>query len=366
MTFKKITEHPYQSGFTLVEMMIAMTIGLLIILALSTVIIGAGASSRATGGQSELQTNGRYALDVIKRDVQQAGYYGLRGRGIENSTVPVAQDCLLGFATNISQRVWGSNNGINPFSVVTCPELANVQPNTDMLVLRYLGTGVRVAAVAGPVVLPDCATATGALCYRSSYKAGNVFAAGSTPPADLAVPLQDHTVEVSLYYVNRNTVGADGIPSLRKYALSKTGVMTDELVVSGVENFQVQYGVDAGLTKQGDPTNTQYSDAQDVNSANPLVFAMGAAMAAPAGTGQTVAGAQQDAIASAVNKDGVSTTAWGNVNSVRLWLLVKNGTAEAAPYRNTTTYTIGDINYTPPAGDRFRRQVFTSTIQMRN
>jgi len=383
MTSKRVIQEVCQRGFTLIEMMIAMTIGLLIIGALMAVIIGAGTSNKANSRQSELQTNGRYALDVLKRDVQNAGYYGLTGRGVTlnptSPSIPAANDCLLGFSLNISQRVWGANNGINPFDTATCPELANVQPNTDMLVIRYLSTSPAALALAdeAPSPLPDCKAATGGLCFRSAYEQGVIFNAGKppSPPLTFNLPAQDHLVEIDLYYVNKNTVGADGVPSLRKYTLSSTGKMTDELVVSGVENLQVQYGVDSGLS--GNPAgggavaaaSTQYFDAQDVSATNPLVFA---------GKPQTLANAKLDAVAEAVYsvsiecKNGVpcaaggSETVWGNVSAVRLWLLVKNGIPEPAPYTNSTAYVMGDVNYTPPVGDRFRRQVFTSTIQLRN
>lgn len=382
MISKRVIHEVKQRGFTIIEMMIAMTIGLLIIGALMAVILGAGASNKANNRQSELQTNGRYALDVIRRDIQNAGYYGLTGRGITSNpdipTIPAANDCLLGFALNIGQRVWGANNGINPFNTATCPELANVQPNTDMLVIRYLSTSPAPLASGtegGPSPLPECQAATGGLCFRSAYEQGMLFNAGTPPAMFFDAPQQDHLVEVDLFYVNKNTVGTDGVPSLRKYTLSSTGIMEDRLMVSGVENMQVQYAVDSGLA--GNPaggaavvaSSTQYFDAHDVDATNPLMFS-----AAP----QTVAKAKTDAISEAVYsvspvcKNGVpcvaggSETVWGNVSAVRVWLLVKNGVTEPAPYTNSTTYAMGDVSYTPPAGDRFRRQVFTSTIQLRN
>ncbi|MGZ8256241.1 MAG: PilW family protein, partial [Gallionella sp.] len=215
MSSKYTFQAAYQRGFSLIEMMIAMTIGLLIIGALMAVIIGAGTSSKANNRQSELQTNGQYALDILKRDIQNAGYYGLTGRGItlnsNGPSIPAANDCLLGFAINISQRVWGANNGVNPFTPATgaCTELTNnVQPNTDMFAIRHLST------------LSGCDTATSALCFRSAYKQGMLFAAG-TPAVFYDALQQDHAVNVDLYYVNKNTNTADplntappdGIPS---------------------------------------------------------------------------------------------------------------------------------------------------------
>lgn len=333
MTSKHALKTVNQLGFTLIEMMIALTIGVLLILALSTVVISASDTGRVNGQNAELQTNGRYGLDVLKRDIQQAGYAGLRGRGIDNLNAPaVTNDCLPGFAANVSQRIWGSNNGANPFNLAACAQLANMRANTDILVVRYLSAGVD-APVGGGTALTECQSATGAVCYRSNYKGGAFFKAGDAPPNPNGTS-QDHTLAVSLYYVNNNTNAADGIPSLRRFVLSNAGAMTDEVVVSGVENFQVQYGRSTGTT--------QYSNATAIET-------MGA-------TG---------AVTPAVDSAGVSVTAWGDVNAVRLWLLVRNGTPEPAPFVNTTPYALGDVNI-PAAGDRFRRQVFTSTLQLRN
>jgi hypothetical protein len=66
---------------------------------------------------------------------------------------------------------------------------------------------------------------------------------------------------------------------------------------------------------------------------------------------------------------GTSTTfqtsiqPWNDVNSVKIWLLTRNSTAEPG-YSNTNTYTMGDKNY--PKSDGFRRQLFTSLVQLRN
>jgi type IV pilus assembly protein PilW len=338
MTSKHALKTVNQLGFTLIEMMIALTIGVLLILALATVVVSASDTGRVNGQNAELQTNGRYGLDVLKRDIQQAGYAGLRGRGISNLNAPaVTSDCLPGFAANVSQRIWGSNNGANPFDLAACPQLANMRANTDILVVRYLSTGVDVPAIGG-TALTTCQSATGAVCYRSNYKGGAFFKAGDAPPS-LVDTAQDHTLAVSLYYVNNNTNAADGIPSLRRFVLSNAGAMTDEVVVSGVENFQVQYARSTGTT--------QYSNATDIEA----IGVVAAAMVAP--------------VTPAVSIAGDSVTAWGDVNAVRLWLLVRNGTPEPAPFVNTTPYALGDVNI-PAAGDRFRRQVFTSTLQLRN
>ncbi|TXI20302.1 MAG: prepilin-type N-terminal cleavage/methylation domain-containing protein [Nitrosomonas sp.] len=70
----KVKKSKLQLGFTLVEMMIAMTIGLVLLLVIGTIF----ASSRQVFGEQEdnarIQESGRYALEIIGRNVKQAGH----------------------------------------------------------------------------------------------------------------------------------------------------------------------------------------------------------------------------------------------------------------------------------------------------
>ena len=95
--------------------------------------------------------------------------------------------------------------------------------------------------------------------------------------------------------------------------------MVDEMVVGGIEQMQIQYG----------RTPTSSSTTQFYNA---------------------------DQITSAID--------WEDVSSVRIWLLARNSKPETG-YTNTTPYTMGDITYTAP-GDSFRRQQFTTVVQLRN
>lgn len=65
-----------QSGFGLVELMVAMTLGLVLLGSLGYVFIGTRGAFRVTDNLSRMQENARYALDVMARDVRMAGYVG--------------------------------------------------------------------------------------------------------------------------------------------------------------------------------------------------------------------------------------------------------------------------------------------------
>ena len=62
-----------QQGFTLIELMVAMVIGLIILLGLVSIFTSSSALNRAQSGLSVLQENGRYAILRIKQDIENAG-----------------------------------------------------------------------------------------------------------------------------------------------------------------------------------------------------------------------------------------------------------------------------------------------------
>lgn len=60
-------------GFSLIELMVAMVIGVIILLGLISLFNSSSALSRAQSGLSVLQENGRYAISRLKRDIEVAG-----------------------------------------------------------------------------------------------------------------------------------------------------------------------------------------------------------------------------------------------------------------------------------------------------
>lgn len=66
-----------QCGLTLVELMIAMTLGLLILLAVASVYLGSRQTYRMQEENARLQETGRYALEVLGRSIRQAGFWNM-------------------------------------------------------------------------------------------------------------------------------------------------------------------------------------------------------------------------------------------------------------------------------------------------
>ena len=63
-----------QSGFTLVELMIALVLGLIVISAVINVYIGSTRSARFSDGLRAMQENGRHGISALQRGIRLAGY----------------------------------------------------------------------------------------------------------------------------------------------------------------------------------------------------------------------------------------------------------------------------------------------------
>ncbi len=63
-----------QRGFTMVELMVGMLIGLLAVIVISQVMLISEGQKRTTTGGSDAQVNGALALYALQRDVEMAGY----------------------------------------------------------------------------------------------------------------------------------------------------------------------------------------------------------------------------------------------------------------------------------------------------
>ncbi|HCI54237.1 MAG TPA: hypothetical protein DE312_13120 [Gallionella sp.] len=316
------TEH----GFSMVEMMVSITIGLIIIAALVGVLTSNSRNSKTNDRGAELQGNGRYALDHLKREIRHAGYKGYswaESNPPTTTVTPIADECLPAtaasgaFLTNIRQGIWGANDS-NPF-IGSC--LAAGYLRGDLLTIRHVDN----APLSGN-------TANNSIYLRSSYAVSELFkGTGAAALAGVPVlvgsptPQADFAVHEYVYYIGSDDNDAT-LPALRRRSLVGSA-MVDEMVVSGIEHMQVQYG------RLDTAANTQYFDASGIS---------GTATDTPT---------------------TLTSYAWDDVNSVRIWLLARTNKIENG-YSNTSSYVMGDQTYT--VNDGFRRQLFTAVVQLRN
>lgn len=302
------------AGFSIVEMMISVAIGLFIIAVLFGILVSTSGSSKTNQRISELQTNGRYALEHLKRELRHAGYLGFTQSPELITTaggISVNNECLSGgaansFVTNIRQGIWGADS--NPYASDCLP--ASRYLRGDVLVIRH--------AASQPTPTQDLKDKQ--LYLRSTYQGGQIFQ-GRNEPNFSGVPVGNFALQEYVYYIGHDDYDSN-VPALRRLSL-QGDTMKDEMVVSGIENMQVQYG--RVTTDQ----KTRYYNANEIS--------------------------------------GLSTektrTEWDDVKSVRLWLLARSTKAEH-DYSNTQSYEMGDEVY--EVNDSYRRQLFTTVVQLRN
>ena len=230
------------SGFTLVELMVAVALGWLVLsgaIALHQTVSRAGAQSAAL---AELNDAARFALAYVETDLRQAGFLGLLGSpetiaGVAGpeaaTTLAVGNDCGRNFAVNLVVPVDGRNNVYD----LACRPYRSPQPGSDVLIVRR---------AAGITSVP----AAGRLQVHTSLTGGGLSSDGQVPP-ELVAPVDTRDLVVSAYYVSRaSSIGAD-VPGLRRKILRNGPRMVDEELMPGIEDLQIQFGVD--LDPVGDP-----------------------------------------------------------------------------------------------------------------
>ena len=78
-----------QTGFSLIELMIAITIGFIVVAGVGYLYLGSSQTFKAQDNLSTIQENSRFALDTMSRDIRMAGYMGcgnLASTSINNVT----------------------------------------------------------------------------------------------------------------------------------------------------------------------------------------------------------------------------------------------------------------------------------------
>ena len=368
-------------GFSLIELLIAMALGLTLAAGVMQIYAGISTAGWDQNARLRIQENGRFALNVISSEIRMAGYLGCLG-SMEGSAANNTLDgppATLQPGTGI--QGWEAagtapgeiNNSIDNVETVastsgewaTSPagagfRIPNVQavPNSDLIRL-WSGAGAAgaVSAVdnsgADPVIqaeaasgirtgdfliISDCeqvdfvqactVTPTGGGATTVDVIIGSTCSPGNTATATVtsAAPAEVIRLQGSFYYAGKRNNAAGNTPSLFRAVLDTDGTAAaGEEIIEGVESMQLLYGV-----------NTD----RDVR-------------------------ATVDAYLTADN-----VTDWDQVVSVQVSLLMLS--VEEGMVPSPRQYTFGGVVYDGAGGngdlpgDHRLRRVFTSTVSIRN
>jgi len=102
-----------QSGFSLVELMIALTLGLIVVGAVTSIFLSSNKSNQTQENMASLQENARFALNRMQTDIRMAGYRGCSGiRGTTPAAAAAERNNIIttiGFFDNLEQPLAGFN-----------------------------------------------------------------------------------------------------------------------------------------------------------------------------------------------------------------------------------------------------------------
>ena len=332
---------PHRRGFSLLELLIALTLGLTLVAAY----FGALQRNRGEFTENEslaqLHDAARHALGVLAADIEHAGFFGFAPAAsvelVKNDTVlatqddmrqpaadlavlPVpglpdgAHDCGVNFAVDLLRAVQATDNGHAVADDCEPAESAGgVRASADTLTLRHASLQVTESRAGRLQVLSRAA----------SSQPLRLFADGRVPRM-LDAPSEVRDLVVRTYYVANQSVGNPRLPALRVKSLTESrgsAQFRDEEVMPGVEDLQVELG---------------YLDVDEASEIPRFVTA------------------------------DSPVAASARVVAVRVWLRVRAEAREPG-YREDRSFVYSNIDFTPTGSARgHRRLLVTRTIALRN
>lgn len=262
-----------QIGMTIVELMVAMLLGLLLIGGVTQVYFGTKATYQATEHLSWLQENTRTSVDMLAKDIRMAGYVPCsQPETVSNVLDTGVNDWWGAMFQNVIQ---GYEGGVSTFPQAIANEVA---PNTDAIVI--LRGGPEVAAVnyfdssSNEFVLQhqgnDWIEKSSILiacdpAYASLFQAGSASGTqvtrvgiasttGEESPGNTTTNLgrafgtdsQLTNYSPAIYYIAESK-SENGFSLYREYTQIQNNleiISKSEELVEGVENMQLLYGLD--------------------------------------------------------------------------------------------------------------------------
>lgn len=329
-----------QHGLSLVELMISITIGLLILSALTSLFVNQSRARVELDKSNRMIDNGRYALELLSENLRLAGFYGELDPSSIALPAGIDDPCSVNpavMAGALRLHIGGYNAAASGSTIASPPcSLSLLKSGSDILVLRRADTLTPIAQTAATsgihyIQVTNCRFDT------SSY----VIA---TTPASFTLRQRDCTetsttpyanvrrVIAQTYFISPDNNSGDGIPTLKRRELDPagTGAFVTTPLVEGIEYMQVEYGVDGDSNGDG-----------------------------------VVDMAAFDGVADSYVETCVDITCWSNVVSAKLHIIARN-IETTASYTDTKTYNLGQAGVFGPFNDHYKRHAYSQVVRLVN
>lgn len=377
-----------QRGFTLVEMMVAVTIGLLIMVGVLSLYLNLRRTNDDMANTNSLIENGRFAVKLLQEDLAHAGFW--------NGFVPPFDDLTLndvppaagdfGGVPNVLPPVCGDFSSWSLQEKAAIPGVAvqtysgvpagcsgivtDMVPNSDVLVVRH-------AETCTPGVGNCEAVTTGKVYFQASSCNSETMDPPLNPPLspaqtsssyvlgtggfilyqrDCATLAERRKFIANLYYLRTYAVTpGDGVPTLMRSQFDTAGGVSAQQaavpLVEGVEAFRIELGID-NVSDSG--TSVVFNDYK-----HEVTWADISTKTSPTNRGDgspdsfTHCGTGSCAVADLIN-----------VVEAKLFVLVRSRTP-APGYSSDKTFTLGGATL-GPFTDGYKRHLFTSSATVVN
>jgi type IV pilus assembly protein PilW len=232
---------PGQRGFSLVELMVALLLGLLLMSGIIAVYLESKRGWAQDEAIARVQENGRYALRLLSREIAMAGFFG-GVTELDAVSSPAVSDCqtwLLDPDEVI--EVYNKADTNAPAAFNSCFAATDVKADTDILATRRASDQPLIddgewepgfaALTATQYYLNTISDGLGtaAIELGSALNTGALTAPGST--ADV------WAYQGRIYYIGTE----NGVPSLCVRSAQNTA---QTCLVNGIESLQVELGLD--------------------------------------------------------------------------------------------------------------------------
>lgn len=276
----------HQQGLSLVELMVALVLGLILMTGIIQVFLSSKQTYSTNEAMARMQENGRFALEFMSRSARLAGYIEPIYTG--NKPLPLVRPLCAGLAAIPD----------GPTGLCTSNGAGNSSDSVSFIMQPPLVDGER----------RDCA--------------GNTI----TGPTPLIV---NNSLIINQFSIIPAAGGNPAALACRAYNLTTSEWVagdTWKTLVDGVDSIQVLYGINTGA---------------DARSANQYVSA---------------------------DRVGLNLADWQNVRSVRISALANSViTTTATPAtRQFALLDAAPLTVANLGNDRRSRQIFTTTIQLKN
>jgi type IV pilus assembly protein PilW len=315
--------HNTQSGLSLVELMVALTIGLIVSGAVATIFIQSKSSYTQNDEINYLQDNGRYALNMLASDLEVAGFFGgmaapdtitfetdttvdnylVGGSNLECGPATYTINSVASWTYDASTPIGYDSDPSSTTVATNYPCVAGYQSGSDFLTVKRVRGNPATGSLANNTVYlytdrSDGYFATNAVTLPSTMKAWEYY--------------------VHLYYLKDNT--------LKKMYLAYDSInhnyaMYETDMAEGIERFHIVFGIDG--SSDTDTIPDYYTSTPTANELTSAVTA-------------------------------------------RIYVLAR-GSQEMSGYTNAKTYQLGDltVNYSSNS-DSYYRRVFSTAVVLRN